>query len=176
MSGLTGDKGWNDPPAVSGMAGGSAGQSSSRLGNGGAPRCDSSIRNVHSSVELPGNQAQVSGATGSDVIDRSASESRQFILKQLSQRKEMCIPRLNARQATEMEQHMAILEEQLSANSLSVALEERLHKLLQALCDSDKSAVRRLQSDLVLNHASEISSWLIGMKRLVHESSKMLSS
>ncbi|XP_065175256.1 steroid receptor RNA activator 1-like [Sycon ciliatum] len=160
-SGKTGNKGWNDPPSIGGMTGPSSVSPDPALaGNSGTQGGD-----------VPAASTDPQGVQDTSML----LANRNFIAEQVKMWQERCTPGLPARHAADMDRHLTAMLGDLEGGRLSAALEGCLHRLLSLLTEGDRAQVHDAQSVIILNHASEISSWMLGIKRLVHEACKQAS-
>ncbi|XP_058590663.1 steroid receptor RNA activator 1 [Neofelis nebulosa] len=188
------ERGWNDPPQFSyglqTLAGGLKRTPLTKrvaASQDGSPRVPTS----QTSTGLPpmGPTPPVSKAprpppVGScpassvEPANFSVTESETLledVLKPLEEALEDCRGHTKKQVCDDISRRLALLQEQWAGGKLSVPVKKRMALLVQELSGHQWEAADDIHRSLMVDHVTEVSQWMVGVKRLIAEKRSLSS-
>ncbi|XP_008572552.1 PREDICTED: steroid receptor RNA activator 1 [Galeopterus variegatus] len=183
------ERGWNDPPQFSyGLQIQAGGPKRTPLTKRVAAPQDGSPR-VPTSETSPRHPPPLSKAprpptvgscpvssvelTTFPVIDSEAL--MEDVLRPLEQALEECRGHTIKQVCDDISRRLALLQEQWGGGKLSMPVKKRMVLLVQELSSHQWDAADDIHRSLMVDHVTEVSQWMVGVKRLIAEK-KSLSS
>nr|XP_023405433.1 steroid receptor RNA activator 1 isoform X3 [Loxodonta africana] len=188
------ERGWNDPPQFSyGLQTQAIGSKRTPLTKRVAAAQDGSPKAAASETTPglpttgpppPSNNAPRPPPMGS--CPASSVESPNFpviecetlledVLRPLEQALEDCRGHVRKQVCDDISRRLALLQEQWAGGKLSVPVKKRMTLLVQELSSQRWDAADDIHRSLMVDHVTEVSQWMVGVKRLIAEK-KNLSS
>ncbi|XP_033631443.1 steroid receptor RNA activator 1-like [Asterias rubens] len=87
---------------------------------------------------------------------------------------QLCVDKLKARIADDIKRKIDVLESAWKTGKLSEAVQQRMARLSQALSERDYSKAHDVHLSLMVDFVSEVSQWMVGIKRLIMEARSIL--
>ncbi|XP_049729785.1 steroid receptor RNA activator 1 isoform X2 [Elephas maximus indicus] len=97
------------------------------------------------------------------------------VLRPLEQALEDCRGHVRKQVCDDISRRLALLQEQWAGGKLSVPVKKRMTLLVQELSSQRWDAADDIHRSLMVDHVTEVSQWMVGVKRLIAEK-KNLSS
>lgn len=186
------DRGWNDPPQFSyGLQTQTGGPKRTPLTKRVAAPQDGPPRAPTSEAGAPpvGHPPPSSKAprppptgscpvTGVEPTNFPVVESEALmedVLRPLEQALEDCRGHTKKQVCDDIGRRLALLQEQWAVGKLSVPVKKRMALLVQELSRHQWDAADDIHRSLMVDHVTEVSQWMVGVKRLIAEK-KSLSS
>lgn len=91
------------------------------------------------------------------------------VLKPLQQALEDCRGHTKKQVCDDISRRLALLQEQWAAGKLSVPVKRRMALLVQELSSYQWDAADDIHRSLMVDHVTEVSQWMVGIKRLIAE-------
>ncbi|XP_007937187.1 steroid receptor RNA activator 1 [Orycteropus afer afer] len=188
------ERGWNDPPQFSyGLQTQAVGSKRTPLTKRVAASQDGSPR-VPASETTPGPPATglpppsnkaprppPKGSCSTYSVEPTSSpviESETLledVLRPLEQALEDCRGKVRKQVCDDISRRLALLQEQWAGGKLSMPVKKRMALLVQELLSHQWDAADDIHRSLMVDHVTEVSQWMVGIKRLIAEK-KTLSS
>ncbi|XP_057589414.1 steroid receptor RNA activator 1 [Hippopotamus amphibius kiboko] len=188
------ERGWNDPPQFSyGLQTQAGGPKRAPLTKRVAAPQDGSPR-VPTSETSPGappvgppplsSKAARPPVVGSCLP--SSMESTNFpvveceilledVLRPLEQALEDCRGHTKKQVCDDISRRLALLQEQWAGGKLSMPVKKRMALLVQELSSHQWDAADDIHRSLMVDHVTEVSQWMVGVKRLIAEKRSLSS-
>lgn len=117
-------------------------------------------------------------ATGVEPPSSPVTESEALmedVLRPLEQALEDCRGHTKKQVYDDISRRLALLQEQWAGGKLSIPVKKRMALLVQELSHHQWDAADDIHRSLMVDHVTEVSQWMVGVKRLIAEK-KSLSS
>uniref|UniRef100_A0A5F9C588 Steroid receptor RNA activator 1 n=1 Tax=Oryctolagus cuniculus TaxID=9986 RepID=A0A5F9C588_RABIT len=98
------------------------------------------------------------------------------VLRPLDQALKDCCGHTRQQLCDDISRHLALRREQWAGGKLSVPVNKRMVLLAQELSSLQWDAADDIRRSLVVDHVTEVSQWMVGVKRLIAEKKKSLPS
>ncbi|XP_038055272.1 steroid receptor RNA activator 1-like [Patiria miniata] len=117
------------------------------------------------SVEV---KVQGEGQSGlpDDILDTTLAKLRDVL--------KLCEEKLKARVAEDIKKKLEVLNAAWSADKLCAEVQQRMAKLSTALAGRDYDRAHDVHLSLMVDYVSEVSQWMVGIKRLIMEARTVL--
>uniref|UniRef100_G1QB04 Steroid receptor RNA activator 1 n=1 Tax=Myotis lucifugus TaxID=59463 RepID=G1QB04_MYOLU len=188
------ERGWNDPPQFSyGLQTQAGGPKRTPLTKrvaapqDGAPRVPTSETSPGPSPmgpPPPSSTASRPPAVGScpastvDPIDFPVTECETLledVLRPLEQALDDCRGHTKKQVCDDISRRLALLQEQWAGGKLSTPVKKRMALLVQELSRHQWDAADDIHRSLMVDHVTEVSQWMVGVKRLIAEKRSLSS-
>lgn len=185
------ERGWNDPPQFSyGLQTQTGGPKRTPLTKRIAAPQDGSPRAPETSgpppVDHPPPSSKAyrpppmgsSPATGVEPPSSLVIESETLIedvLKPLEQALEDCRGHSKKQVCDDISRRLALLQEQWAGGKLSIPVKKRMALLVQELLQHQWDAADNIHRSLMVDYVTEVSQWMVGVKRLIAEKRSLSS-
>lgn len=185
------ERGWNDPPQFSyGLQTQTGGTKRTPLTKRVAAPQDGSPRAPETSgpppVDHPPPSSKASRpppmgscpASGVDPPSSPVIESETLIedvLRPLEQALEDCRGHTKKQVCDDISRRLALLHEQWDGGKLSVPVKKRMALLVQELLHHQWDTADDIHRSLMVDHVTEVSQWMVGVKRLIAEKRSLSS-
>nr|XP_036871961.1 steroid receptor RNA activator 1 isoform X2 [Manis javanica] len=152
------ERGWNDPPQFSyGLQ-----------TQAGGPKRTSLTRRV--AAPQDGSPRE---PTNFPVIE--SETLLEDVLKPLEQALEDCRGHTKKQVCEDISRRLALLQEQWAGGKLSMPVKKRMALLVQELSSHRWDAADDIHRSLMVDHVTEVSQWMVGVKRLIAEKRSLSS-
>ncbi|EGW09247.1 steroid receptor RNA activator 1 isoform X1 [Cricetulus griseus] len=187
------ERGWNDPPQFSyGLQTQTGGPKRTPLTKrvaapqDGSPRAPTSETSGPPSVGHPPPSSKASRpppmgtcpATGVEPPSSPVPESEALmedVLRPLEQALEDCRGHTKKQVYDDISRRLALLQEQWAGGKLSIPVKKRMALLVQELLHHHWDAADDIHRSLMVDHVTEVSQWMVGVKRLIAEKRSLSS-
>lgn len=187
------ERGWNDPPQFSyGLQTQTGGPKRTPLTKrvaapqDGSPRAPTSETSGPPPVDHPPPSSKASRpppmgtcpATGVEPPNSPAIESEALIedvLRPLEEALEDCRAHTKKQVCDDISRRLALFQEQWAGGKLSVPVKKRMAILVQELSHHQWDAADDIHRSLMVDHVTEVSQWMVGVKRLIAEKRNLSS-
>lgn len=185
------ERGWNDPPQFSyGLQTQTGGPKRTPLTKRVAAPQDGSPRAPETSgpppVDHPPPSSKASRpppmgsspATGVEPPSSPVIESETLIedvLRPLEQALEDCRGHSKKQVCDDISRRLALLQEQWAGGKLSIPVKKRMALLVQELLHQQWDAADNIHRSLMVDYVTEVSQWMVGVKRLIAEKRSLSS-
>ncbi|XP_008054327.1 steroid receptor RNA activator 1 [Carlito syrichta] len=188
------ERGWNDPPQFSyGLQTQAGGPKRTPLTRRVAAPQDGSPRVPTSETSpglppvrppLPSSKAPRSPPVR--ICPASGAESTSFpvirsealmedVLRPLERALEDCRGHTKKQVCDDINRRLALLQEQWAGGKLSMPVKKRMALLVQELSSHQWDAADDIHRSLMVDHVTEVSQWMVGVKRLIAEKRSLFS-
>ncbi|KAI5178838.1 steroid receptor RNA activator 1 isoform X1 [Manis pentadactyla] len=185
------ERGWNDPPQFSyGLQTQAGGPKRTPLtrrvaapqdGSPRVPTSETSPRlpvmgppsNVSRPPPLGSCPASIAEPTNFPVIE--SETLLEDVLKPLEQALEDCRGHTKKQVCDDISRRLALLQEQWAGGKLSRPVKKRMALLVQELSSHRWDAADDIHRSLMVDHVTEVSQWMVGVKRLIAEKRSLSS-
>ncbi|XP_071846475.1 steroid receptor RNA activator 1-like [Apostichopus japonicus] len=140
-----------------------------------APPPTSSVSNDSVKTEASCTTSE-EGKNADTKADNEDVPSSQEVLSRLQSTLEECQDQLKPRVIDDVKRKFAIFEKSWSDGKLSEGVQLQMSKLSIALSERRYPDAEKIHLNLMMEHISEVSSWMVGIKRLISEAKKILPS
>ncbi|XP_015340388.1 steroid receptor RNA activator 1 [Marmota marmota marmota] len=188
------ERGWNDPPQFSyGLQTQTGGPKRTPLTKRVAAPQDGSPR-VFTSETSPGpppmgppplsSKALGPPSVGSCPVSRveptgfrviESEALMEDVLRPLEQALEDCRGHMRKQVCDDISRRLTLLQEQWAGGKLSVPVKRRMALLVQELSSHRWDAADDIHRSLMVDHVTEVSQWMVGVKRLIAEKRSLSS-
>ncbi|KAF7461648.1 steroid receptor RNA activator 1 [Marmota monax] len=188
------ERGWNDPPQFSyGLQTQTGGPKRTPLTKRVAAPQDGSPR-VFTSETSPGpppmgppplsSKALGPPSVGSCPVSRveptgfrviESEALMEDVLRPLEQALEDCRGHMRKQVCDDISRRLTLLQEQWAGGKLSVPVKRRMALLVQELSSHRWDAADDIHRSLMVDHVTEVSQWMVGVKRLIAENRSLSS-
>uniref|UniRef100_H0VV40 Steroid receptor RNA activator 1 n=1 Tax=Cavia porcellus TaxID=10141 RepID=H0VV40_CAVPO len=184
-------RGWNDPPQFSyGLQTQTGGPKRSPLTKrvaapqDGSPRASETSGPPPMGPPLPSSKAPRLPPVGScpassvepmgfpDIESEALIED---VLRPLEQALEDCRGHTRKQVCDDISRRLALLQEQWAGGKLSIPVKKRMAILVQELLNHRWDAADDIHRSLMVDHVTEVSQWMVGVKRLIAEKRSLSS-
>nr|XP_004652477.1 steroid receptor RNA activator 1 isoform X1 [Jaculus jaculus] len=186
------ERGWNDPPQFSyGLQTQTGGAKRTPLTKrvaapqDGSPRAPTSETSgplplyPPTSIKAPGPPPVGSyPASGLELISVPVIEPEAVIedvLRPLEQALEDCRGHTKKQVCDDISRRLALLQEQWAGGKLSIPVKKRMALLVQEFSCHQWDAADDIHRSLMVDHVTEVSQWMVGVKRLIAEKRNLSS-
>ncbi|XP_048187333.1 steroid receptor RNA activator 1 isoform X2 [Perognathus longimembris pacificus] len=97
------------------------------------------------------------------------------VLRPLEQALEDCRGHTKKQVCDDISRRLALLQEQWAGGKLSVPVKKRMALLVQELSSHQWDAADDIHRSLMVDHVTEVSQWMVGVKRLIAEKRSLSS-
>ncbi|CAD7678961.1 unnamed protein product [Nyctereutes procyonoides] len=97
------------------------------------------------------------------------------VLKPLEEALEDCRGHTKKQVCDDISRRLALLQEQWAGGKLSVSVKKRMALLVQELSSHQWDAADNIHCSLMVDHVTEVSQWMVGVKRLIAEKRNLSS-
>ncbi|XP_072812646.1 steroid receptor RNA activator 1 isoform X2 [Vicugna pacos] len=171
------ERGWNDPPQFSyGLQTQAGGPKRTSLTKRVAAPQDGSPRvgpPPPSRPPLVGSSLSSTQPTNFPVVE--SETLLEDVLTPLEQALEDCRGHTKKQVCDDISRRLALLQEQWAGGKLSMPVKKRMALLVQELSSHQWDAADDIHRSLMVDHVTEVSQWMVGVKRLIAEK-RILSS
>lgn len=122
--------------------------------------------------EMPQGKAATTGTSA--VIQEELLPTLEEVLSKLCSTLEECHGKLKARVLEDVKRKLNIFEKCWMHDKLSNPVKIEMGKLATAITERNYDEANRLHLGLMMDHISEVSSWMVGIKRLIQEAKGIL--
>uniref|UniRef100_A0A8C6FV16 SRA1/Sec31 domain-containing protein n=1 Tax=Moschus moschiferus TaxID=68415 RepID=A0A8C6FV16_MOSMO len=159
------ERSWNDPPQFSyGLQIQAGGPKHSPLTKRVAAPQDGSPR-VPTSETSPGCPPSRTEPMDSPVVE--SETLLEDVLRPLGQALEDCRGHIKKQVCDDISRRLALLQEQWAGGKLSTPVKKRMALLVQVLSSHQWDAADDIHRSLMVDHVTEVSQWMVGVKRLI---------
>uniref|UniRef100_T2M5I9 Steroid receptor RNA activator 1 n=1 Tax=Hydra vulgaris TaxID=6087 RepID=T2M5I9_HYDVU len=102
------------------------------------------------------------------------NELLESTIKNLQECKEKCLCRLNSRNSDEINKKIISFQQSWLLGKLSAIVKLQMSELAIALMMMDFTKADQIHKSLILDHSNEVTSWIVGIKKLVVTSQQTL--
>lgn len=187
------ERGWNDPPQFSyGLQTQTGGPKRTPLTKrvaapqDGSPRAPTSETSGPPPMGHPPPSSKASRpppmgtcpATGVEPPTSPVTESEALmedVLRPLEQALEDCRGHTKKQVHDDISRRLALLQEQWAGGKLSIPVKKRMALLVQELLHHQWDAADDIHRSLMVDHVTEVSQWMVGVKRLIAEKRSLSS-
>lgn len=187
------ERGWNDPPQFSyGLQTLVGGPKRTPLTKrvaapqDGSPRVPTSQTSGAPPMGPPTPSVKPSGPPPMGSCPASSVEPANFpvieaetlledVLKPLEEALEDCRGHTKKQVCDDISRRLAVLREQWAGGKLSVPVKKRMALLVQELSSRQWDAADDIHRSLMVDHVTEVSQWMVGVKRLIAEKRNLSS-
>lgn len=187
------ERGWNDPPQFSyGLQTQTGGPKRTPLTKrvaapqDGSPRAPTSETFGPPPMGHPPPSSKASRpppmgtcpATGVEPPTSPVTESEALmedVLRPLEQALEDCCGHTKKQVHDDISRRLALLQEQWAGGKLSIPVKKRMALLVQELLHHQWDAADDIHRSLMVDHVTEVSQWMVGVKRLIAEKRSLSS-
>ncbi|XP_078217055.1 steroid receptor RNA activator 1 isoform X1 [Callithrix jacchus] len=97
------------------------------------------------------------------------------VLRPLEQALEDCRGHTKKQVCDDISRRLALLQEQWAGGKLSIPVKKRMTLLVQELSNHQWDAADDIHRSLMVDHVTEVSQWMVGVKRLIAEKRSLFS-
>lgn len=97
------------------------------------------------------------------------------VLRPLEQALEACRGQTKKQVCDDISRRLALLQEQWTAGKLSAPVKKRMSLLVQEFSSHHWDAADDIHRSLMVDHVTEVSQWMVGVKRLIAEKRSLSS-
>ncbi|PNJ59377.1 steroid receptor RNA activator 1 [Pongo pygmaeus] len=97
------------------------------------------------------------------------------VLRPLEQALEDCRGHTRKQVCDDISRRLALLQEQWAGGKLSIPVKKRMALLVQELSSHQWDAADDIHRSLMVDHVTEVSQWMVGVKRLIAEKRSLFS-
>ncbi|XP_076993306.1 steroid receptor RNA activator 1 isoform X2 [Tamandua tetradactyla] len=188
------ERGWNDPPQFSyGLQNQIGGPKRTPLtkrvaapqdGSSRVPTSETSPGPLPMGLPPPSSKAPLLSSEGS--CPTSGLEPTSFpimesetpledVLRPLEQALEDCRGHMRKQVCDDISRRLALLQEQWAGGKLSMPVKKRMTLLVQELSSRQWDVADDIHRSLMVDHVTEVSQWMVGVKRLIAEKRSLSS-